>query len=527
MPIARRQHWLARPAVIAGLDWAPLADDHGEDVDAVWTSRASVGRWGHWRESPEPSGCDTLLGVTMHESEPKDGPCLLGRFGLRLGLSAKSDSGPVIPSQALTAREKLGAMTGPGIPVTIKSGDAQLLRLLRDLGGGTRAELMERTGWSRPRVTQHLEGLLGSGIVARVGDAGSTGGRPATRFAFDASAGVVLAACLRETSAHVAIADLAGRLLVTDGINHQVEAGPLPTLEAVADRLDALRERAGLDPSRVWGVGVGLPAPVEFARGRPIHRPTMPGWDGFPVADWLRERFGCIAIVDNDANVMARGEHDLHWRDTDQLIYVKADTGMRAGLIVGGNLHHGAQGLAGNIGHIYVPGRDDAVCACGNLGCLEAVAGGRALAARLTGEGLRRRRASGHRARPRRRSARRPCRARGRPRPRSRNRHAGKRVQPRRRDHWRHARRRRRSSADRRAGGRLPPFTATRHRRPQDRPRLPRRRHRTNRRRRPGHRRCARDHRAHRPRHPHASAIGTQQPEAESGPLGPPLLQHR
>jgi predicted NBD/HSP70 family sugar kinase len=156
----------------------------------------------------------------------------------------------------------------------------------------------------------------------------------------------------------------------------------------VAAQLNALRERAGIDPGTIWGVGVGLPGPVDFASGRPINPPIMPGWDDFPVADWLRERFACVALVDNDANLMARGEHDRYWCDTDQLIYVKADTGMGAGLIVDGHLHRGAHGLAGDIGHIYVPGRDDAVCACGNLGCLEAVVGGHALAVRLTGEGL-------------------------------------------------------------------------------------------------------------------------------------------
>jgi predicted NBD/HSP70 family sugar kinase len=279
-------------------------------------------------------------------------------------------------------------MTGPGIPVKLESGAAELLRLLREPGGATRAELMERTGWSRAIVAQHLEGLLRSRFVTSVGEAESTGGRPATRLAFDGSAAVVLAACVGETRAHVAIVDLAGRLVVTESMDHRVATGPLPTLESVAAQLNVLRERAGVDPGTIWGVGVGLPGPVDFASGRPINPPIMPGWDDFPVANWLRERFACVALVDNDANLMARGEHDRYWRDTDQLIYVKADTGMGAGLIVDGHLHRGAHGLAGDIGHIYVPGRDDAVCACGNLGCLEAVVGGHALAVRLTREGL-------------------------------------------------------------------------------------------------------------------------------------------
>jgi predicted ArsR family transcriptional regulator len=119
-------------------------------------------------------------------------------------------------------------MTGPGIPVKLESGAAELLRLLREPGGATRAELMDRTGWSRATVAQHLEGLLRSHLVISVGEAESTGGRPATRLAFDGSAAVVLAACVGETRAHVAIVDLAGRLVVTEGMDHRVATGPLP-----------------------------------------------------------------------------------------------------------------------------------------------------------------------------------------------------------------------------------------------------------------------------------------------------------
>jgi predicted NBD/HSP70 family sugar kinase len=111
----------------------------------------------------------------------------------------------------------------------------------------------------------------------------------------------------------------------------------------------------------------------------------MPGWDGFPVRDWLDTRYRVPVLVDNDVNIMALGEHRKSWRQTQHLLYVKVGTGIGCGIVSSGQIHRGAEGAAGDIGHIVVPDRQE-VCRCGNVGCLEAVAGGRALAIRLNAE---------------------------------------------------------------------------------------------------------------------------------------------
>jgi predicted NBD/HSP70 family sugar kinase len=93
-------------------------------------------------------------------------------------------------------------------------------------------------------------------------------------------------------------------------------------------------------------------------------------------------------LVDNDVNIMALGEHWTNWRDTDHLLFVKVGTGIGSGIVAGRAIHRGAEGAAGDIGHIRVGGHDDVTCRCGNTGCLEAVAGGRALARRLSEIGI-------------------------------------------------------------------------------------------------------------------------------------------
>jgi predicted NBD/HSP70 family sugar kinase len=139
----------------------------------------------------------------------------------------------------------------------------------------------------------------------------------------------------------------------------------------------------GRRPDEVRGVGVGLPGPVEFATGRPVNPPIMPGWNLEPVGSRLSQRFGVPALVDNDVNIMALGEHWAHWRDEPFVLFVKLGTGIGSGIVADGHIHRGADGAAGDIGHIHVPEHDESVCRCGNIGCLEAVAGGGALAARL------------------------------------------------------------------------------------------------------------------------------------------------
>jgi len=131
-----------------------------------------------------------------------------------------------------------------------------------------------------------------------------------------------------------------------------------------------------------------VPGPVEFRTGQPSSPPIMPGWDGFPVREYFVERRGASVWVDNDVNIMALGEHRIAWPDVADLILVKVATGIGAGIIADGALRRGAQGAAGDVGHIAVPGAEDVVCRCGNVGCLEAIASAQALAVRLRADGL-------------------------------------------------------------------------------------------------------------------------------------------
>jgi predicted NBD/HSP70 family sugar kinase len=151
-----------------------------------------------------------------------------------------------------------------------------------------------------------------------------------------------------------------------------------------------LRE-IGREDADVRGIGIGVPGPVEHATGRPRNPPIMPGWDGYPVPERFADRYGVPVLVDNDVNIMALGEHWTQWPDVDHLLFIKVGTGIGCGIVVDGRIHRGAEGAAGDIGHIRVAADakgEPTTCSCGNIGCLEALAGGGAMAARLRTEGF-------------------------------------------------------------------------------------------------------------------------------------------
>ncbi len=268
------------------------------------------------------------------------------------------------------------------------TGAGAMLRLIRDGRASTRAELVALTGLARSTVAQRMDSLLEQRLVIPAGASASTGGRPPKTFAFNRNAGAVLAADLGATHSRVAVTDLSGDVLVETRSDIPIADGPEKVLDWLEETFDVLLREAGHAPGDVRGIGVGVPGPVEFATGTPVAPPIMPGWDGYAVGERLGSRYGAAVLVDNDVNIMALGEYWAGWRDTQHLLFVKVGTGIGSGVITDGRIHRGAQGAAGDIGHIHVADHDEVVCRCGNIGCLEAIAGGGAMAARLTELGV-------------------------------------------------------------------------------------------------------------------------------------------
>ena len=266
-------------------------------------------------------------------------------------------------------------------------GASDIFQLLRDGRPRTRSELAQLTGLARSTVASRVEALRKLGYIAPFGGAASTGGRPPSLFALNPSARVVVGADLGATHALVSLSDLAGEVLVEEREALSIADGPERVLDWLGSTIRRLLERAGRAPGDLGAIGIGLPGPVEHETGRPINPPIMPGWDRADVPAMVQRYFNVPVLVDNDVNIMALGEQAAAWPEVRDLMFIKVATGIGAGIISSGQLQRGAQGTAGDLGHARVPRGGDVLCRCGNTGCLEALAGGPALAAVLAGGG--------------------------------------------------------------------------------------------------------------------------------------------
>ena len=268
------------------------------------------------------------------------------------------------------------------------AGVSQLFQLLRDGAPRTRAELAKSTGLARSTVAARVDELMRMGLISAVAGAVSTGGRPPSQFALNPRARLAIAADIGASHATVALTDLAGTILAEHSEPLVVALGPEPVLTWLVRNAQALLESSGRTVDHVAAIGIGVPGPVEHSTGQPVNPPIMPGWDRFDIPGWVQQHFGVPVLVDNDVNIMALGERSLAWPGVDHLMFVKIGTGIGAGLISGGQLQRGAQGIAGDIGHVQIARGAEVACPCGNHGCLEALASGPAIARALREQGV-------------------------------------------------------------------------------------------------------------------------------------------
>jgi len=253
----------------------------------------------------------------------------------------------------------------------------RLLRLLRDNGAVSRAELSDRLQMPRPRLLAELERLVGLGYVAEAGLAASRGGRRSTLVELSPDlrfAGVDLGA----SSVDVEVVNARLEPVAAYAEPADIRTGP----KVILQRVNELLQKAKADGAygKLDAVGIGVPGPVSFRDGVPVSPPIMPGWDRFPVRELLTREHGCPAVVDNDVNIMAIGErHGGVAHSVDDFLYVKIGTGIGCGIYLAGEVYRGTDGCAGDIGHIQVDSHGP-MCSCGNVGCLEALFSGAALA---------------------------------------------------------------------------------------------------------------------------------------------------
>jgi predicted NBD/HSP70 family sugar kinase len=264
---------------------------------------------------------------------------------------------------------------------------------LRREGSASRADLMRITGLSRTTITSVLAALLERGMVveSEVEAQRQGRGRPPALLRLAPQAGAVLGVDFGHRHLRVAVADLSSTVLAERRADVDVDTAAELALDLAATMVAEVLEESGLGIERVVAAGMGLPGPIDRRTGRVGSSVILPAWSGLDAAEQLSRRLGVPVDVDNDANLGALAEFTFGAaRGLGDVIYVKVSSGIGAGIILGGRLHRGVTGNAGEIGHVEVR-QDGVVCRCGNRGCLETVASGTALLGALRpvhGDGL-------------------------------------------------------------------------------------------------------------------------------------------
>jgi predicted NBD/HSP70 family sugar kinase len=271
----------------------------------------------------------------------------------------------------------------------------RVMNALRDEGLISRAEIARRTGLSRSTVSSLVSELQSDGLVIEHSETaaayGDQGGRPPILLSFDASAGVGVGIDFDHHHVRVAVSDLSSRIIAeraqaldTDHLAHE-------GLDAAAALVEQVLAEANVEHGRVIGAGMCLPGPIHRPTGVVGSTAILPGWVGVAAAEEMRARIDVPIHVDNDANLAALAEAAFGaGRGAKDLIYLMISSGIGAGLVLNGRLYRGAEGLAGELGHVLVDA-EGPVCRCGNRGCLETFAGTDALAELLRrshGDGL-------------------------------------------------------------------------------------------------------------------------------------------
>lgn len=280
-------------------------------------------------------------------------------------------------------------MTSPsGARLSQVSSPGGILNLVRSGSSSSRADIARSAGLSPSTVAVRVEALIESGYLREAGRGTSQGGRRPRHLEVNPTTGAVCGVDLGAHHASFALFDMAGRLVAERQLRMDIADGPDHILRWILEEATALAAASAVPGQELRGICLGLPGPVDAQTGALVSPSRMPGWNGVDAAAILGELSGLPALVDNDANLMALGEHVSLGGDVEHLVFVKAGSSIGCGVIASGALYHGHHGMAGDISHVSVPDAPRVLCSCGRMGCLDAVAGGAAIVVSLRNAGV-------------------------------------------------------------------------------------------------------------------------------------------
>ena len=266
------------------------------------------------------------------------------------------------------------------VPIFLSRAEAEIVRILWRQPNVSRPDIVDITGWSKAKTSQQVQSLLNKNYLVEDGEEASQGGRKARLLRLNDRIGYLVGLDIGATSIDVVLADVSGKVLQQRTEPADVRQPPDAFLSRCSELILEMVTTQPCRPEQILGIGVGVPGPVDFARGVLVAPPLMPLWENFPIRSFFQKTFPtAYVVIDNDVNIMALGEQRTgDGVGVDDFLFIKIGTGIGCGIVSNGKMHRGSKGCAGDIGHICVD-KNGPICRCGNTGCLEAMAAGPAI----------------------------------------------------------------------------------------------------------------------------------------------------
>ena len=253
----------------------------------------------------------------------------------------------------------------------------QLLRLLRRHRPCSRADLVRLSGLTAPTVSAAIEMLQRRGLVRFIGPGSPKGGRPARILEFNAQCAYVLGADIGGSGVRLALADLDGTIAGTLNRPFTYRGTPDEVVALCAAGAQTLLEENGVPRQKVLQFVAGAPGITDARSGRVRSAPNLHGWNDVPLAEDLHRETGLPTTIENDVNLGAVGEGRCGVAAAVQnFVFIAIGSGVGAGIVIDGDLFHGANWSAGEVGYMQVPGLPLQPLRVNRLGALETSIGG-------------------------------------------------------------------------------------------------------------------------------------------------------
>jgi glucokinase len=245
-----------------------------------------------------------------------------------------------------------------GRPSVLRHTNARgILKLLRESGSCSRADLVRASGLSAPTVTNVVKDLLSAGLVEPLGEGRSSGGRPPDMLRFKAERGCLMGVEITAQDISFLLTDLNGVELDRMDVSlSRRKTTPEAICSLIGEELKVLLRKQKKSRDRLLALVAGVPAITNVEDGSVLSISTLEAWRSVPLRAMLGKVAGCLVIVENDTNLAAHGEHFRGFaQGVEDFVFINIGNSMGAGILLGGRIHHGAEWSAGEIGYLRLP----------------------------------------------------------------------------------------------------------------------------------------------------------------------------